>query len=101
MGMNGGVHDAVNLAGRLARVWHGEADADELDRYDTQRRLVTLEYVQTHTIQNKRNLETTDPAEQARFRAELRHIASDARLTREYLLRISMIASLKRAAELG
>jgi 2-polyprenyl-6-methoxyphenol hydroxylase-like FAD-dependent oxidoreductase len=101
MGMNGGIHDAVNLTERLARVWHGEADDAELDRYDQQRRLVTLEYVQKHTIQNKRNLETSDPAEQARFREELRTIAGDARLTREYLLRISMIASLKRAAELG
>ena len=66
-----------------------------------QRRLVTLEYVQKHTIQNKRNLEATDPAEQARFRDEMRAIAADPARTRDYLMRISMIASLKRAAELG
>ena len=42
MGMNGGIHDAVNLTERLARVIAGEAHADELDRYDRQRRLVTL-----------------------------------------------------------
>jgi len=101
MGMNGGIHDAINLAGRLARVWRGEAGDAELDRYDRQRRLVTLEYVQKHTIQNKRNLEATDPAEQARFRAELQAIAADPAKTRDYLMRISMIASLKRAAELG
>jgi len=101
MGMNGGIHDAINLTERLARVWHGEKGDAELDRYDKQRRLVTLEYVQKHTIQNKRNLETSDPAEQARFRHELRRIAADPGLTRDYLLRISMIASLKRAAELG
>ncbi|MBO0712875.1 MAG: FAD-dependent monooxygenase, partial [Acetobacteraceae bacterium] len=101
MGMNGGIHDAINLTGRLARVWRGEAGDAELDRYDRQRRLVTLEYVQKHTIQNKRNLETTDPAEQARFRAELHTIAADPALTRDYLMRLSMIASLKRAAELG
>jgi 3-(3-hydroxy-phenyl)propionate hydroxylase len=101
MGMNGGIHDAVNLAGRLARVWHGAAGEAELDRYDRQRRLVTLEYVQKHTIANKRNLEAADPAEQARFRAELRAIAADPGRTRDYLMRISMIASLKRAEELG
>jgi 3-(3-hydroxy-phenyl)propionate hydroxylase len=101
MGMNGGIHDAINLTERLARVWRGEAGDAELDRYDRQRRLVTLEYVQKHTIQNKRNLETTDPAEQARFRDEMRKIAADPALTRDYLMRISMIASLKRAAELG
>jgi len=101
MGMNGGIHDAINLSGRLARVWRGEAPDDELDRYDRQRRLVTLEYVQKHTIQNKRNLESSDPAEQTRFRAEMRAIAADPARTRDYLLRISMIASLRRAAELG
>jgi len=101
MGMNGGIHDAINLTERLARVWRGEVGDAELDRYDLQRRLVTLEYVQKHTIANKRNLETADPAEQARFRAELRAIAADPAKTRDYLMRISMIASLKRAAELG
>ena len=101
MGMNGGIHDAINLSGRLARAWRGEAAEAELDRYDRQRRLVTLEYVQKHTIQNKRNLEATDPAEQARFRDEMRAIAADPVRTRDYLMRISMIASLKRAAELG
>jgi len=101
MGMNGGIHDAINLTERLARVWRGETADAELDRYDAQRRLVTLEYVQKHTIQNKRNLETADPAEQARFRDELRAIAADPARTRDYLMRISMIASLRRAAELG
>ena len=59
MGMNGGIHDAINLTDRLAAVWHGRADDAELDRYDTQRRLVTLETIQTQTIQNKKNLENT------------------------------------------
>jgi 3-(3-hydroxy-phenyl)propionate hydroxylase len=101
MGMNGGIHDAVNLAERLARVWHREADDATLDGYDRQRRSITLEYVQKHSIQNKRNLETNNPQEQARFRNELRAIAADPQLTRDYLMRVSMIASLKRAAELG
>ena len=101
MGMNGGIHDAINLTERLVRVWRGATGDAELDRYDRQRRLVTLEYVQKHTIQNKRNLEATDPAEQARLRDEMRAIAADPARTRDYLLRISMIASLKRAAELG
>jgi 3-(3-hydroxy-phenyl)propionate hydroxylase len=101
MGMNGGIHDAVNLTDRLARVIAGEAHADELDRYDRQRRLVTLEYVQTQSIRNKQNLEAREDKERDRFRDELRRTASDPGLTRDYLLRVSMIASLKRAAELG
>ena len=65
MGMNGGIHDAINLTDRLAEVWHGRADDAELDRYDRQRRLVTLETIQTQTIQNKKNLETPEPFRQA------------------------------------
>jgi 3-(3-hydroxy-phenyl)propionate hydroxylase len=49
IGMNGGIHDAVNLAGLLAAVWHGKASDTELDRFDKQRRLITLEYIQTTT----------------------------------------------------
>jgi 3-(3-hydroxy-phenyl)propionate hydroxylase len=97
MGMNGGIHDAVNLAGRLATVWRGEAPDTELDRFDRQRRLVTLEYIQNYTIQNKKNLESSGDE----FRLSLQAIAADPVRTREYLLRVSMIASLHRAEELG
>ena len=100
-GMNGGIHDAVNLTERLAAVWHGDRPDGELDRYDRQRRLITLEYVQKHTIQNKRNLEARDEADRDRFREEMRAIRSDRQKTHDYLERVSMIASLKRAAELG
>ena len=97
MGMNGGIHDAVNLAGRLAKVWHGEAPETELARFDKQRRLVTLEYIQKYTIQNKKNLESSGDE----FRESLQHIKADPARTHEYLLRVSMIASLQRAEELG
>jgi 3-(3-hydroxy-phenyl)propionate hydroxylase len=101
MGMNGGIHDAVNLAARLIRVWRGEAGEDELDRYERQRRLVTIEYVQAQTIQNKQNLEARDPAEHAEFKRRMRETAGDSRLAYDYLLKLSMIASLRRAEELG
>src|SRR5262245_18814843 len=101
MGMNGGIHDALNLTDRLARVWRGECAPSELDRYDRQRRGVTLEYVQTHSIANKRNLEAREPAERDRFRDEMRATAAGPARTRAYLERVSMIASLRRAAELG
>ena len=97
MGMNGGIHDAVNLAARLATVWHGQANEEELERFDKQRRLVTLEYIQKYTIQNKKNLESSGDE----FRYSLRAMAADSARTREYLMRVSMIASLLRAEELG
>jgi 3-(3-hydroxy-phenyl)propionate hydroxylase len=97
MGMNGGIHDAINLTSRLVDVWHGSEGESELERYDRQRRLVTLEYIEKQSIQNKRNLES-DGIEFARGLAE---IAADAGRSHDYLLRVSMIASLRRAQELG
>jgi 3-(3-hydroxy-phenyl)propionate hydroxylase len=97
MGMNGGIHDAINLTSRLIDVWRGTQADSGLERYDRQRRRVTLEYIEKQSIQNKRNLES-DGAE---FRRSLMEIAADARRTYDYLLRVSMIASLRRAQELG
>ena len=39
MGMNGGIHDAINLTARLIEVWQGGKPETELERYDHQRRL--------------------------------------------------------------
>lgn len=101
MGMNGGIHDVVNLCGRLGEVIRGAAGEAELDRYDRQRRLVTLEYVQKQTIENKKNLEAADSRHQEQFRASMRSASSDPAKAHDHLLKISMIASLRRAAELG
>jgi len=97
MGMNGGIHDAMNLTARLAAVCNGGASEGELDRYERQRRSIALEYIEKQTIANKRNLEGANPD----FAAELARTAADPQRTRDYLLRVSMIASLARAAELG
>ena len=97
MGMNGGIHDAINLTERLAQVWRGAKPEAELDRFDLQRRLVTKEHVESQSIQNKRNLEAADNE----FRDFLRRTAADPALTRDYLLKVSMISSLHRAEQLG
>jgi 3-(3-hydroxy-phenyl)propionate hydroxylase len=98
MGMNGGIHDAFNLAEKLAAVITGRAGEDELDRYERQRRPVALEYVNKITIANKRNLEAKDPGEHARWKVRMTQTAADPKLAREYLLQTSMIASLRRHA---
>ena len=58
---------------------------------------MTLEYIEKQSIQNKRNLESDG----ARFGQELAHIAADPQRSYDYLLRVAMIASLRRASELG
>jgi 3-(3-hydroxy-phenyl)propionate hydroxylase len=96
MGMNGGIHDAFNVAEKLAAVIRGEKPMEELERYERQRRPVALEYVNTITIANKRNLEMRDAHEQRRWRAELAHAMADRAAQRELMLKISMIASLRK-----
>lgn len=96
MGMNGGIHDAMNLSTKLAAVWHDREPPASLDRYDRQRRAVTKEAIEKQTIQNKKNLETEGPE----FRDFLTHVSADAGRTYDYLLRVSMISTLRRAAEI-
>jgi 3-(3-hydroxy-phenyl)propionate hydroxylase len=96
MGMNGGIHDGFSIAEKLAAVINGAAEVAELDRYERSRRPVALEYVNQITIANKRNLEARDPEEYRRWKEEMTRIATDPRLAREYMLKTSMIASLRR-----
>ena len=101
LGLNSGVHDAVNLADKLGRVWRGEADDALLDLYVRQRRAATIEQVQAMSIRNKRLLEERDPKVQRERLTELIAIAGDAERARKYLLESSMIAGLRRANEVA
>jgi 2-polyprenyl-6-methoxyphenol hydroxylase-like FAD-dependent oxidoreductase len=97
MGLNGGIQDAVNLAGKLSGVLlHGEPER-LLDLYDLQRRTVAVEFVQEQSIANKKRLEESDPEVRKRNLDELTRIAEDPERSRQFLLRTAMIASQKRA----
>jgi 3-(3-hydroxy-phenyl)propionate hydroxylase len=95
MGMNGGIHDAINLTEKLARVWNGDAPLDLMGRYERQRRKVTLEAVQAQTLRNRQMMNETDPAQRRAYHDELRATVADPKKHRDYLLRSSMIQSLR------
>ena len=98
-GLNGGLHDAVLLGEYLGRVWRREAPESLLDLYVKKRRTANVEFVQTQSIGNKRMLEEADPAKREQTFAELRRIAADRNAARDFLVRSSMIWSVRRAAE--
>lgn len=98
MGMNFGIHDAANLAEKLAAIWHGQGNMDLLDRYDRQRRHVAEAYLQSMTIQNKKTLEEKDPEKRAARMAEMRSIAADPAAQRRFLLNTAMIEGVRAAA---
>jgi 3-(3-hydroxy-phenyl)propionate hydroxylase len=101
MGMNGGVHDAFNLAGKLTRVWKGEADLSLMGRYDRQRRKVALDVVQQQALRNRQMLNQRDPAVRKAYHDELRATVADPEKHRAYLLRTSMIQSLRDLEEVA
>ena len=100
MGMNSGVHDAFNLAGKLIAILRGETDDSVLDRYERQRRHVAVQHTQAQTIRNKKLLAEKDPAVRKRNQDELRRTAEDPKLARAFLLRSSLIESLREAEKI-
>lgn len=94
MGMNGGIHDAVNLVEKLTAVWHG-APLTEMGRYERQRRSVALQTVQAQALRNRQILNARDPDERRAFHDELRTIASDPVQHKAYVMRSSMLQSLR------
>lgn len=98
MGLNGGIHDAVNLAPRLAAVWKGEAGPESLDLYTRQRHKAATDFTQAQTIANKKQLEERDPAMRAKRLDELRRVGDDPAAARAYMRRAQLIDSVAAAA---
>ncbi len=95
MGMNGGIHDAFNLADRLAAIHAGADPGAQLARYGADRRRVALEAVQAQTLRNRRMLAERDPAARAAYHDELRRTVDDPTAHKAFLMRSSMIQSLR------
>ncbi len=98
MGMNGGIHDGINLADKLGRVIHGEAGDELLDLYSRQRRHAAVKYVQAQTIANKRLMEERDPAIRTKNFDELRRTAENPETAKAYMRRAALADSLRDAA---
>jgi len=100
MGLNFGIHDAHDLAPRLANLVKGKTDESTLDAYDRRRRSVAENVLQAQTIANKKLLEETNNIVRSQRQQELRETAADPARARAYLLRTSMIEGLRTAANI-
>ena len=100
MGLNGGIQDAMNLCDKLGAVIVDGADDRLMDLYDKQRRTYAVDFVQEQTIANKKRLEATDPKARAANLQNLRDTAADPDRARNFLLGSSMIAAIRRNAEM-
>jgi 3-(3-hydroxy-phenyl)propionate hydroxylase len=101
MGMNGGLHDGFNLVEKLIDIRAGKLAPDTaLDRYDRQRRLTATKFVQDQSIANKKAMEEKDPDAQKKRQANYMKQASDPALAKAFLLKTSMITTLRESYEI-
>ena len=88
LGLNSGIHEAWHLATLL--------NGGDLDEYERVRRPLNIEYVQEQTIANKKRLEEREPAARERRFEELARMADDPAKHRAFLLRASLLESVRR-----
>ncbi len=98
MGMNGGIHDAYNLAGKLHRILTEGADhIAAFEHYNRQRRDLAVRFVQDHTIANKKLMEATDEETQNSRQKMLMETAADPQRAKAFLLERAMILCVRDA----
>ncbi|MFM7698438.1 MAG: FAD-dependent oxidoreductase, partial [Limnohabitans sp.] len=85
MGMNGGIHDAMNLCEKLLGVIQQGAPESTLDVYEKQRRTIAIEYINASTARNKKEIEERDPVQRQKTHDELRALAADPASSLAYL----------------
>ena len=93
-GMNGGLHDAWNLAEKLDGIINQKNDEDLLNLYDRQRRTVMNDFIQKQTIRNKKMIEETGDANYSSEWMRMRNLHENENERRDYMLRQSMTQSL-------
>ena len=97
MGMNGGIHDAFNLAEKLVGVLR-DGEERGLDLYERQRRPIAQDAIIAQAHQNRTRMQERDPERRRALLADLQATTRDPAKLRAYLLRTSMIDGLRRAA---
>jgi 3-(3-hydroxy-phenyl)propionate hydroxylase len=97
MGLNGGIHDAFELASALSDILHKGVSEKRLDLYDRRRRPVARDQIIAQADRNRARMREKDPARRLEMLAELQAITNDKRRLYDYLLRSSMIEGLRQA----
>ena len=96
MGMNGGLHDAFNLADKLARIiGQGQDHVPLFEQYDRQRRRIAVDFIQRHTIDNKKLMEAKEPDAQRKRQQALMAAAADPQRAREFIMERAMFHCLR------
>jgi len=97
LGLNSGIHDAMEVADMLSNVSRGTEDAAVFDRYDRRRRALNIEFVQQQTIANKKRLEERDETARQAALDELRATVDDPVRHKQFLMRSSLLDSVRKS----
>jgi 3-(3-hydroxy-phenyl)propionate hydroxylase len=100
MGLNGGIHDAFELAAALTDIRSRAAPDTRLDAYDARRRPVARDDILAQADRNRARMRERDPERRRALLKDLQAVAADRERLRTYLRRSSMIEGLARAAAL-
>ena len=97
MGMNSGIHDGMELTEILTIIMRTGHDENLLDRYQRRRRDLNIEVVQRDTVLNKRRLEERDPVVRRAHLDELKRNAENPVTHKQFLMRASLLDSVRKA----
>ena len=97
MGLNGGVHDAFELAAALSDMLRHGAPLERLDLYDRKRRPIARDQIIAQADRNRARMREKDPEKRRELLADLQAIVNDRQRLHAYLLRSSMIEGLRQA----
>lgn len=98
-GMNSGIHDAFSLADKLLLAFDQPTHRGALlANFERQRQFVTRAFIQQQTIRNKQDMELGSVEAEDRRRAEMRTIVASREKRRAFMLRQTMIQSVRDAA---
>lgn len=95
MGLNGGIHDAFELAAALNAILREGAETNRLQLYDKRRRPVARDQIIAQADANRARMREKDDAKRHEMLARLKAITQDRDLLYAHLLRTSMIEGLR------
>jgi 3-(3-hydroxy-phenyl)propionate hydroxylase len=96
LGLNSGIHDAVDVSKRLVRILQEQTNAEaELEKYSQVRRKVAIDYVKQITERNTSVLTEKDPVRRVQLQREYGEQSKDPKAARAWILRSAMITSVR------
>lgn len=98
LGLNSGIHDAVDLARRFTRIVDYNDQKrieEELNMYAETRRSVALAYVRQISERNTNVLTERNPVRRAELQQEMADEARDPTRARKWLLRSSLLSAVR------